>query len=107
MDSPLKISLLYTTIDALEPAKILAKKVLEAKKAVCGNIVPHHHSMYHWEGSIEHAEESSLLFKTLPTCLDDLEAFILTHHPYDVPAILKWEVTTSLKFYEYLLGTLS
>ena len=102
-----KIAVLYTTVGNEKDAKRLARAVIEKKVAVCANILPKGKSIYVWEGKVEEGEEYYVLFKTKVELLRELEEVVAREHPYEVPAILKWECETSEGFYDYIIKTLS
>jgi uncharacterized protein involved in tolerance to divalent cations len=47
-----------------------------------------------------------MIFKTTPNRLSNLEQWLLEHHPYDIPAILKWETETYNEFNGYMSESL-
>lgn len=102
-----KFIALYTTISSKIEAEKLAQLVLTEKLAACINIIPAGQSFYLWKGNIENNIEYYMLFKTLPEHAEALESFMLSHHPYDVPALLKWDVYTSPAFFNYLQSEIS
>lgn len=95
------IALLYTTIDTIENANSLANQAISSNYAACVNILPIT-SVYKWNNEIENSQEFSLIFKTTPQNIAALEALISESHPYDIPAIIKFNGTTSEDFFEYL-----
>lgn len=100
------IMILYTTIGTIEEAEKLAEIALSHKLAACVNILSNGQSIYLWEGKIEKNNECYLIFKTDANHIDNLETLLLKHHPYKVPAILKWECKTSDDFYDYVKNSL-
>lgn len=96
------VSILYTTISTLQEAERLAHLALSEKVAVCVNIIPNGKSIYLWNGQIEQNNECYMIFKSHSTCLSKLEQWIVKNHPYDVPAILKWDVESSAAFAKYI-----
>lgn len=96
------ISVLYTTVGTQIEAEKMARNAIDNKLAVCVNIIPGGQSIYRWNDQIEQASECYMLFKTTHDLLPDLEAWILNHHPYDTPAILKWQAATSCAFEAYI-----
>jgi periplasmic divalent cation tolerance protein len=69
----------------------LARGALRARLAACVSTVPID-SEYWWKGRLEKAEESLLVFKTVPKRVGGLFRFLATHHPYAVPEILELDV---------------
>lgn len=101
-----KLAILYTTISSLKEAEHLARQAVEARLAICVNIIPGTQSIYVWDNKIESAVESCMIFKTMSDHLPMLERWIINHHPYDTPAILKWEAQSSEAFYQYIVSHL-
>ena len=99
-----QLALLYTTIPSLKEAEYLATKALEAKHAVCVNIIPGMQAIYLLDDKVERAVECSIFFKTTIHCLPELERWILENHPYKTPAIFKWEASSSEPYYEYAMS---
>ena len=77
-----------TTTPNTEEAEGLARSILEARLAACVQILPKMTSVYFWEGKVQAEPEHLLLIKTLEEKFDDLQAFILRNHSYDVPEIV-------------------
>jgi periplasmic divalent cation tolerance protein len=69
----------------------LARGALRARLAACVSTVPID-SEYWWKGRLEKAEESLLVFKTVPKRVGGLFRYLATHHPYEVPEILEMDV---------------
>ncbi|MGL5719964.1 MAG: divalent-cation tolerance protein CutA [Alphaproteobacteria bacterium] len=93
---------LYTTVSTEQEASQLAESAILNKLAVCVNIIPNGKSIYLWEGNAEHAHEHYMLFKTTKNLIDKLEKFILANHPYQLPAIFKFNAECSEKFMDYM-----
>ncbi len=100
-----KIALLYTTISSEHEAKKLVNLVLSEKLATCVNVITSGISIYLWNEKIEENNECYLLFKTTENLMDDLEKLILQNHPYELPAILKFEASSSKDFFNYISRT--
>jgi len=97
-----QLAILYTTVNKLEDAENLARQSIELKYAACVNIIPAIKSIYIWNENIEETIEYSMIFKTIPDALSVLEEWILKHHPYDLPSILKWNAESSADFFQYI-----
>jgi periplasmic divalent cation tolerance protein len=80
--------LVYTTWPDAETAGAAAAAAVEARLAACVNMMAPIASVYRWEGEIEHAVETPVIFKTTPESVERLKAFILARHPYEVPCVL-------------------
>ena len=96
------VTLILTTLPNAEAAGELARKVLDARVAACVTRLAPAHSQYFWHGSLETADEVPLLFKTAPSRAADLERMIASHHPYDVPEILIWEVGAAAPYADWV-----
>jgi periplasmic divalent cation tolerance protein len=77
--------LVLTTAGSEAEAKKIAERLVERRLAACVNIVPRIHSVYRWEGKVEHAEEFLLLIKTLKRKEDQVRAAIQELHSYELP----------------------
>ena len=84
--------MVMVTAPDIEVARKVAKAVLAERVAACANIVPQIESHYWWEGKLESATESLIVFKTTRQNLDSLEVIVLREHPYDTPEIVSTEI---------------
>lgn len=91
----LNIILMLTTMPDADSAERLASAALAARVAACVTQLGAVRSQYHWQGAIEAADEIQMLFKTSLARAAELEQFIQTHHPYETPEILSWQVSAS------------
>lgn len=66
----------------------LASSTVSSRLVACANIEGPIASVYEWDGQIEQAEEWVLWLKTTADRWDEIEAFVRTNHPHEVPAIL-------------------
>lgn len=71
-----------------EPAASLARGLVETGLAACVNHLPGMRSTYRWKGEIVTDAEDLLLVKTTRERFAALEAFVVEHHPYEVPEIV-------------------
>ena len=62
--------------------------MVESRLAACVQILPQMTSVYIWEGKVQTEPEHLMLIKTLDEKFDDLQAFIIENHSYDVPEIV-------------------
>ena len=97
------LAVLYTTIGTQQEAEHLANKAISEKVAACVNIIPGGKSIYLWNEKIEHSDECYMIFKTTSTLLPELEKWIIKNHPYDIPAIVKFDAHTSADFLDYII----
>lgn len=69
-------------------AEGLAQVMVEQRVAACVNIIPAMRSIYSWKGEICNDGEALLIVKTTAARLQQLEALVVEHHPYEVPEII-------------------
>lgn len=91
--------LVLTTLPDRVAAEALARELLEARLAACIHVGATVHSLYHWRGEIETAEETQLLIKTREAVYSRLEAAIRAHHPYELPEIIVVPISHGLPAY--------
>lgn len=82
------VLLVMTNMPDAASAESLARVLVETRLAACVNCLPGVRSIYRWQGALEHAEETTLLIKTVQARYEELEAAIRKHHPYEVPEII-------------------
>ncbi len=66
----------------------IADVLLAERLAACMNTVEKVHSMFHWQGKIDSADEVLLVAKTKAALLPELTSLVQQHHSYDVPEII-------------------
>jgi len=81
------IVILVTAPDT-DAAHRIARKVTEAKKAACVNIIPSLSSLYWWQGKLTEENEALLLIKTRKALFNEVAALVKSVHPYQVPEII-------------------
>ena len=87
------------TTETRENAEQISQALVESRLAACVQIVGPITSRYHWQGSIETAEEYLCLIKTRKELYDQLESAILDLHPYEVPEIIALPIVAASKNY--------
>jgi periplasmic divalent cation tolerance protein len=91
--------LVLTTFPQREAAESLARELLAARLAACVQIGATVHSLYHWRGEIETADETPVAIKTRAGLYPQLEAAIRAVHPYELPEIVAVPITHGLPAY--------
>lgn len=81
------IVVLVTTPNQEEAAR-LARALVEAELAACGNVLPGLRSIYRWEGKVEDEAEALLILKTTRARFEALRARVVELHPYETPEVL-------------------
>jgi len=77
-----------TTLPTMDAAKLLAQQLIDERLAACVQIQEGIQSVYRWDGKICNDTEVLLSAKTSTTQWQHIEAFIKSHHPYQLPEIL-------------------
>lgn len=89
MTEPAELLLVYVPVPDAAAGRTLAEGAVRQKLAACGNVLPGMTSVYEWEGQLETSTEALLLLKTTRERADELESYLLEHHPYECPCILR------------------
>ena len=98
--------LVMVTFPDDDSAKSMIEKVLEQRLAAC---ILHMevNSSYISENQNQQEQEVLALFKTNQTNFEQLEQYISTHHPYDVPAILKIDASANQDYQNWIDSIIS
>ncbi|WP_019571515.1 divalent-cation tolerance protein CutA [Thioalkalivibrio sp. ALMg3] len=91
--------LVITTLDDPDTAETLAGALVKQGLAACVHILPPGRSVYMWKGNIETDSEVTLLIKTSPARLNDLQTQLAEQHPYDTPEIIALPIERGLPDY--------
>ena len=82
------IILIRITCPSRHVAETIADGAIEHRLAACANLEGPVSSTYRWKNVVEQAFEFVLWLKAPQENWDRIEALVLTHHPYDVPAMV-------------------
>lgn len=98
--------LVMVTFPDDDSAKSMIEKVLEQRLAAC---ILHMevNSSFIWKNQNQQEQEVLALFKTNQTNFEQLEQYISTHHPYDVPAILKIDASANQDYQNWIDSIIS
>jgi periplasmic divalent cation tolerance protein len=83
-----KYIVIFITTEAGEEANLIAKVLLEERKAACINIINGVSSLFWWQDRINSARESLLVVKTSASLLKDVIHIVKEVHSNDVPEII-------------------
>lgn len=98
MDSSSLFSVVLTTLPSEQLADDLAAKLCERKLAACVQMQPIR-STYRWKGKLEQSNECLLFIKTRRELFSQLQEFIKSQHPYEVPEIIEIPIQGGLGAY--------
>ncbi len=84
--------IVMNTCPSKAEAKTIARGLVEQRLAACVQMMPIS-SCYSWQGQINLDDEILLLIKAPEENYAAIESFILEHHSYDVPEIIKTPIT--------------
>lgn len=93
------VILVISNLPNRESATQLAERLVGERVAACVNVLAPCHSIYHWQGNTESAEEVPVLIKTTAERYADVERIIRASHPYELPEIIRVPVTGGLPAY--------
>ncbi len=79
-------------------ARQLASALVKSKMAACAQIHPVT-SIYTWKDQVHTDPEFRLMIKTKSSLYNEVEAFILERHDYEVPQIVQVPIETGLTAY--------
>jgi len=96
----------YTTMPDPESAGALSHQLISEKLAACANIFPVY-SIYEWKSEIQSENETAVLFKTRAELWDRICSRIESLHPYDVPALVRYDVNASDAYTRWVLDNTS
>ena len=102
------VAFLYATAPDAETAADIARTLVAERLVACGNVLPGVRSVYRWEGEITEGAEAVLVCKTTAATADAAAARLAALHPYDVPAITRFDATGGWPaFLEWVAGETS
>lgn len=85
-----RIVLIRTSFGDADEAARIARSMVEGRLAACASLSPAS-SVYRWQGTVETADETAVLFKTTADRASALKTEIARQHSYDLPIIEAWE----------------
>ncbi|MDR2874916.1 MAG: divalent-cation tolerance protein CutA [Methylobacillus sp.] len=91
--------LVISNLPNRDSALQLAEMLVEGGLAACVNVLAPCVSIYHWQGKTERAEEIPVLVKTTRENYPAVESAIKSHHPYELPEIIRLPITGGLPAY--------
>ncbi|MBF0429766.1 MAG: divalent-cation tolerance protein CutA [Fibrobacteria bacterium] len=96
-------NMIYMTVGTKEEAINISNTLVQEKLVACANIIPGMISVYRWKGTIETAEEYSVLLKTRSGLVQNVIEKIKLLHSYECPCILAIPIENgNKKFLEWI-----
>ena len=96
----------WTTLPSREEADRLASGAVEAGLAACAQVEGPVRSHHLWEGELRAEDEWRVTLKHAANRAEDLQAWILSRHPYAVPQWLSVDAAAVAPAYRaWVLGT--
>jgi periplasmic divalent cation tolerance protein len=87
-----------------EEARMIARRLLDARLAACVNIIAAVDSHFWWQGKLDRAAESLLVVKTRGRLLEEIVEAVKKAHSYDVPEIIALPVIGGSREYLDWIG---
>lgn len=99
----MEISFFYIPVANETEASALGHLAIEKHLAACANVFPIQ-SAFMWEGVMQQEAECILVLKTMPYQKQALREFLESHHSYQTPCILSWEVEVNEAYGKWVNG---
>lgn len=93
---------IYCPFPSVEEAEKTAQTLLDEKLIACANILPSGLSVYVWEGKVQKESETYVFFKTSAKVASQTIKRIEELHPYEVPAIIRFEAESNKAFADWV-----
>lgn len=94
----MNIVILVTAANNKEAGKIAAA-LIKDKLAACVNIIENIHSLFRWQGKVDHAKETLLIIKSRKALEHKLIKKVKSLHSYEVPEIIALPIISGDKKY--------
>jgi periplasmic divalent cation tolerance protein len=94
-----KIRIAFSTFPDAETARRICEELVTKDVVACANILPAVESIYRWQGKLERANETLVVFKVAAERYGAFETKLKSLHPYDVPEIVAVDVVAGLPDY--------
>ena len=105
MDNPSELILVITTVKSHSSAENIADELLKQRIAACIQIEEEVNSTYRWDGQTVTEKECRMTIKSIRAKWPDIKTVVDRLHPYEVPEILKIEVSDcSEKYRQWILS---
>ena len=82
------VRMVFMTTPDVETGRSLARALVDARLAACGNVVTGVESVYRWQGEVRTDSEALVILKTSVDRVHEMMQRAQALHPYDVPELL-------------------
>jgi len=87
-------------------ARPIAQALVDRELAACVNVVALVHSVYRWEGRVEHDDESLLVIKTTRDAVGPLTDAVRELHPYESFELVALDIASGAPAYlDWIAGS--
>ena len=83
-DAIVEVTITAPTADWLAD---LCRQLIDARLAASAHIIHPITSIYRWKGSVHETTEARAFLRSRGALFEELTAYVLEYHPYDVPNI--------------------
>ncbi|MBS9477819.1 divalent-cation tolerance protein CutA [Ancylobacter radicis] len=80
--------MIYTTWPSAVEAEAAGRAIVADGLAACVNILPGMVAIFRWQGEIERAQETVMIFKTREDLSPAVAQAVRARHPYEVPSVV-------------------
>ena len=101
MEEPAILSV-ATTVASVADAERLAREMVRRGLAACVQVETGVTSFYRWQGQLCEDAEVRLVIKTLPGCIEALQALFAEQHPYELPQFLANPMRASTAYADWV-----
>lgn len=84
--------LIMVTTGGRDDAERLGEALVVEHLAASCSVVPTVHSFYYWEGQLKREHEALLMVRTTESRADAVQEYVLSHHDYALPEIIRVSV---------------
>ncbi len=95
--------MIVITCPTRQDAFDLGREMVKKKLAACAQISAVD-SIYTWKNQVHSDPEFKLVLKTRNSLYNDIESFVVQHHSYEVPQIVKIDIDGGLTGYLDWIG---
>jgi periplasmic divalent cation tolerance protein len=88
----------FVTVPDMKTAESMASNLIEKRFAACSNFFSTS-SIFRWKGKVERNEEVVMILKIRSGDFELVKKEILRMHPYEVPCIVKYEISEGFQPY--------